>query len=70
VKAIIGTFKTVLGLFVDDGTLALAILALLVWVALLAQSGLVVSSAILMLVLVGGTLLLLLENVTRSAGRR
>jgi len=69
-KAIVQTFKTLLGLFFDDGSLALAIVTLLVSVALLARSGLLASPLILMLLLVGGTLILLLENVVRTARRR
>jgi hypothetical protein len=65
-NAIVRTFKAVLGLFFDDGSLALSIVALLVWMALLAQLQLVASS-VLMVLLVGGTLMLLLENVVRTA---
>ena len=65
-NAIVQTLKAVLGLFIDDGSLALSILALLVWTALLAQSQLV-AWPVLMALLVGGTLILLLENVVRTA---
>jgi hypothetical protein len=65
-NAIVQTLKAVLGLFFDDGSLALSIVALLVWMALLAQLQLV-ASPVLMVLLVGGTLMLLLENVVRTA---
>jgi hypothetical protein len=60
--------KTLLGLFFDDGSLALALIGLLVALALLAHAGLA-SPLITMVLLVGGTLLLLLENVLRTAAR-
>jgi len=66
-NALVQTFKTLLGLFFDDGSLALAIVALLVSLALLANGGLVASPLITIVLLVGGTLILLLENVTRAA---
>ena len=65
-NAIVHTFKTVLGLFFDDGSLAIAIVALLVWVALLARAQLVPPS-LPMALLVVGTLVLLVENVVRTA---
>jgi hypothetical protein len=64
VSAIIRTLKTVLGLFVDDGSLAIGILALLVWVGLFAR---VAPHAAVIILLVGGTVILLLENVMRAA---
>jgi hypothetical protein len=68
-NSIVQTFKTLAGLFFDDGSLALAVVALLVCVALLAKGGLVASPLIIMTLLVVGTLLLLLENVIRTARR-
>jgi dolichol kinase len=68
-NAIIGMIKTLFGLFFDDGSLAVAIIGLLVALALLAHAGLLVSPVITMVLLVGGTLLLLLENVIRTAAR-
>jgi hypothetical protein len=68
-NALVQTFKTLLGLFFDDGSLALAIVALLVSLALLANGGLVASPLIMIVLLVGGTLLLLLENVIRTVRR-
>jgi hypothetical protein len=68
VNAIVQTFKTLLGLFFDDGSLAIAIVSLLVSVALLAKRGLL-ASPLIMALLVVGTLILLLENVIRAARR-
>jgi hypothetical protein len=68
-NAIVGTIKTLFGLFFDDGSLAVAIIGLLAALALLAHAGLLVSPVITMVLLVGGTLLLLLENVIRTAAR-
>lgn len=68
-NAIFGMIKTLFGLFFDDGSLAVAIIGLLVALALLATAGLLVSPVITMVLLVGGTLLLLLENVIRTAAR-
>ena len=67
-KAIVQTFRTLIGLFFDDGSLALAIITLLVSVALLAQAG-GLASPFIMVLLVIGTLVLLLENVIRSTRR-
>jgi hypothetical protein len=69
-KSIAAIAKTVLGLFIDDSSLAIAIVALLAGLAALAHSGLIGSPLVAMLVLVGGTVLLLLENVIRTAARR
>jgi hypothetical protein len=66
-NAVVQTFKTLAGLFVDDGSLALAIIALLVLVALLAKGGFIASPLVLILLLVAGTLILLVENVVRTA---
>jgi hypothetical protein len=68
-NALVQTFKTLLGLFFDDGSLALAIVALLVSLALLANGGLVASPLVMIVLLVGGTLILLLENVIRTVRR-
>jgi hypothetical protein len=68
-NAIVRWFKTLASLFFDDGSLALAILALLVWVTVFARGGLAGSSASLIALLVGGTLLLLSENVVRTVRR-
>jgi hypothetical protein len=68
-NAIVQAVRTVAGLFVDDGSLALAILTLLVSIYMLAHVALPASPALLMALLVGGTLLLLLENVFRAARR-
>jgi hypothetical protein len=68
-NAIVPIFKTFIGLFFDDGSLALAIVTLVVSVALLAKEGLVASPLSMIVLLVGGTLILLLENVIRAARR-
>ena len=68
--AIVQTFKTLIGLFFEDGSLALAIIALLVSVALLAKGGFIASPLVLILLLVAGTLILLVENVVRTARQR
>jgi hypothetical protein len=68
-NAIAQAVKTVLSLFIDDGSLALAIIALLAAVYMLAHVALLASPPVLMALLVGGTLLLLLENVFRAARR-
>jgi hypothetical protein len=68
-NTIVQAVKTVAGLFIDDGSLALAILALLFSVYMLAHVALLASPAVLMALLVGGTLLLLLENIFRAARR-
>ena len=68
-NAIVGTIKTLSGLFFDDGSMALAIIGLLVALALLTHAGFPASPVITMVLLVGGTLLLLLENVIRTAAR-
>jgi Flp pilus assembly protein TadB len=69
-NAIVQTVKTLLGLFFDDGSLAIAIVSLLVALALLAHAGLLASALVTIVLLVGGTLLLLLENVIRTARRQ
>jgi hypothetical protein len=69
-NAIVQTVKTVFGLFFDDGSLALAILALLVAIYMMARVESLASPLLLMALLVGGTLLLLLENVIRATRAR
>jgi hypothetical protein len=68
-NAIVRTMKTLLGLFFDDGSLAVALIGLLVALALLAHAGLLASPLVTIALLVGGTVLLLLENVLRTAAR-
>ena len=58
--------RAVLGLFFDDGKLALEVLALLACSALVANAELAQSWNSIVL-LVAGTLILLLENVVRAA---
>jgi hypothetical protein len=58
--------RAILGLFFDDGKLALEVLALLACSALVANAELVQSWYSITL-LVAGTLILLLENVVRTA---
>ena len=60
--------RELFGLFVDDGSVALAILALLAVTALLAREALIdVSQAAVLLV--AGSIIVMLENVVRSAGK-
>ena len=60
--------RELFGLFVDDGSLALAILILLAVIALLARDALIdVSHAAVLLV--AGSIIVLIENVVRSAGK-
>jgi hypothetical protein len=66
-KTITGTFKALLGLFFDDGSLAAGILILLVALASIGRAGLLASPGVAIVLLVGGTLLLLLDNVLRAA---
>jgi hypothetical protein len=68
-NAIVETIRTLFGLFFDDGSLAVAIIGLLVALALLTHAGVLASPVITMAALLGGTLLLLLENVIRTAAR-
>jgi len=67
VKRIANTLRVLTGLFFDDGRLALAIVALLACTAVVAKHA---SSRTAMALLVGGTLLLLVENVVRAARGR
>ena len=66
-NAIVRTLNILFRLFFDDGTLALAIAGLLLALGLLTYFGLLESSLLAMLLLVGGTFLLLLQNVLRAA---
>lgn len=60
--------RELFGLFVDDGSLALAVLALLAVIALLARgASLGMNQAAILLV--AGVIVILLENVVRSAGK-
>jgi hypothetical protein len=63
-----GLWDEVLGLFVDDGSLAAAILVLVGAVALSRSAGLV-GAPLAGGLLFGGLVLILLENVRRSARR-
>jgi hypothetical protein len=54
------------GLFVDDGKLALTLIALLLAVGLLTHAG-AVDGSLALLLLVGGTVIALLANVIRTA---
>jgi hypothetical protein len=58
--------RGVLGLFFDDGSLALVILGLLVVTSLLRPAGLIGEPAA-MAILVAGTVIALIENVVRTA---
>ena len=60
--------RELFGLFVDDGSLALAILALLGATALLINYALV-DKDLAAVVLVGGSLLILVENIVRTSRR-
>jgi hypothetical protein len=67
-KTLLLVVTEIIGLFVDDGSLALAILALVVVVAALVKGGLVaplVAGAILFV----GLVVILGENLRRSAKR-
>jgi hypothetical protein len=60
--------RELFGLFVDDGSLAQAILVLLAVIALLAREASIdVSHAAVLLV--AGSIIVLIENVVRSAGK-
>jgi hypothetical protein len=60
--------RELLGLFVDDGSLALAILALLALTAWLVRGALIDAGQAAVL-LVAGSVMVLLENVVRSTGK-
>jgi hypothetical protein len=68
-KVLIRAFNELLGLFVDDGSLALAALLVLGAAGLLVGSGLMQGQPALVL-LAGGIVAALLENVLRSARRK
>ena len=60
--------KELFGLFVDDGSLAYAILGLLAVIALL-MHGAIMDSSVGGIVFVVGVIIVLIENVARSAKR-
>lgn len=68
-KWIVDAARELVGLFVDDGSLAIAIL---VWVAIavLAFPALPVDGGWLAVALFAGLALILVENLLRTAGRR
>jgi hypothetical protein len=68
-KALKTIARELFGLFVDDGSLALAILALLALTAWLARGSLLVDASQAAVLLVAGTIAVLLENIVRSAGK-
>jgi hypothetical protein len=68
-SAIGNAVRGVLGLFFDDGTLALVILALLIAVGFARHGGWIGDSATIG-ILVTGNIAALLENVVRSARRK
>jgi hypothetical protein len=61
--------RGVFGLFFDDGTLALAILAMLTCTAF-ARHADWIGESVAMSILIGGTIAALLENVLRAARRK
>jgi hypothetical protein len=67
-KTLLAILREVAGLFVDDGSLALAILAVVAVAAFLAIV-LKVSALAVGLVLLGGCVAVLIENVIRTAQR-
>ncbi len=68
-KTLVRAIRALFGLFVDDGSLALAILGVLATLILLKHGGLI-ESPFAMAILVAGTIAALLENVVRTARRR
>ncbi len=68
-KTLIAILREVAGLFVDDGSLALAILAVVAIAAFLAIV-LKITALTVGLVLLGGCVAVLIENVVRTAQRR
>ena len=68
-SAIGNAFRGTLGLFFDDGTLALVILALLIATGFARHGGWIGDSGAIG-ILVGGNIAALLENVLRSARRK
>ena len=67
-KTINTLLRELFGLFVDDGSLALAILALLAVIALLVFEAVVTTNQAAVL-LVAGNIALLVGNVVRSSAR-
>ena len=67
-RALTAILREIAGLFVDDGSLALAILAIVAVAAFLAIV-LKVSAFVVGLVLLGGCVAVLIENVIRTAQR-
>lgn len=67
-KTINTIIRELFGLFVDDGSLALAILALLAVIALLVHEAFIDMNQAAVL-LVAGNIVVLTENVVRSAGK-
>jgi hypothetical protein len=65
-NALARALRGLLGLFVDDGKLALTLIALLLAVGLLTHAG-AVDGSLALLLLVGGTVIALLANVIRTA---
>jgi hypothetical protein len=67
-KTLIAILREIASLFVDDGSLALAVLAV-VGVAVFLAIGFKVSTPAVGLVLLGGCAAVLIENVIRTAWR-
>jgi hypothetical protein len=65
-SALARALRGLFGLFVDDGKLALTLIALLLAVGLLTHAG-AVDGSLALLLLVGGTVIALLANVIRTA---
>jgi hypothetical protein len=65
-NALARALRGLFGLFVDDGKLALTLIALLLAVGLLTHAG-AVDGSLALLLLVGGTVIALLANVIRTA---
>ena len=68
-SAIPNAFRGILGLFFDDGTLALVILALLI-VTGFARHAEWIGESVAISILIAGTIAALLENVLRFARRK
>ena len=65
-NALARALRGLFGLFVDDGKLALTLIALLLAVGLLTHAG-AVDGSLALLLLVAGTVIALLANVIRTA---
>jgi len=63
------TMRGLLGLFVDDGTLALTLIAVIVVVGVLVHLG-AIKGVLAMVLLLAGTIGALLINVTRAASSK